>query len=190
MSETLLTLEFTEQGEEGLAHVVISWYGCDVCKALEGRSHGESDAVVGDGNPLEVAGEVHEDCFRPLNRGFAVDDPRGVPQEYASLSQDAKTKGAARYGCPDLKLPRSGLLQQVKRSAPEIEVKFQKKTYTFRAELKPISRFTQWFGMRELVETQLYLPKEEKKYSSADLIYSHLAATNRGGAPKPCRAGR
>ncbi len=45
MSETLLPLEFTEQGEEGLAHVVISWYGCDVYETLGGRSHGESDAA-------------------------------------------------------------------------------------------------------------------------------------------------
>jgi hypothetical protein len=41
----------------------------------------------------------------------------------------------------------------VKKSIPEIGVKFQKKTYTSRAGLKPISRFTKWFGMRDLVET-------------------------------------
>jgi len=63
----------------------------------------------------------------------------------------------------------------VKKSIPEIEVKFQKKTYTSRAGLKLITRFTKWFGMRELVETHLYLPKEARKYSSADLICAHLA---------------
>ena len=63
----------------------------------------------------------------------------------------------------------------MRESIPEIEVKFQKKTYTSRAGLKPISRFTKWFGMRELVESHLYLPKEARKYSSADLICSHLA---------------
>jgi hypothetical protein len=46
----------------------------------------------------------------------------------------------------------------VKKSIPEIEVKFQGKTYTSRAGLKPITRFAKWFGMRELVESHLYLP--------------------------------
>ena len=40
---------------------------------------GGKDAVVGDGNPVDVAGEIDEDFFRRLNRGLAVDDPRGVP---------------------------------------------------------------------------------------------------------------
>jgi hypothetical protein len=63
----------------------------------------------------------------------------------------------------------------VKKSIPEIEVKFQKKTYTSRAGLKPITRFAKWFGMRELVESHLYLSKEARKYSSVDLICAHLA---------------
>ena len=63
----------------------------------------------------------------------------------------------------------------MKGSIAEIGVKFQSKTYTSRAGLKPISRFTKWFGMRELVERHLYLPKEARKYSSADLICAHLA---------------
>jgi len=37
------------------------------------------DAVVGDGNPVDVAGEVHEDLLGALDRGFTVDDPRGMP---------------------------------------------------------------------------------------------------------------
>jgi hypothetical protein len=45
MNETLLPLEFTEEGEEGLAHVVISWYGCDLYETLGARSHGESGAA-------------------------------------------------------------------------------------------------------------------------------------------------
>jgi hypothetical protein len=38
----------------------------------------EEDAVVGDGDPVDVAGEVHEDFFGPVDGGLAVDDPRGV----------------------------------------------------------------------------------------------------------------
>ena len=45
MSETPTFVEFTEQGEEGLVHVVISWYGCDIYETRGGRSHGESDAA-------------------------------------------------------------------------------------------------------------------------------------------------
>jgi len=37
------------------------------------------DAVVGDGNAVDVAGEVHEDLLGTLDRGLAVDYPRGVP---------------------------------------------------------------------------------------------------------------
>jgi hypothetical protein len=42
--------------------------------ALDGK-----DAVVGDGNPVDVAGEVHEDLLGTLDRGFAVDHPWGMP---------------------------------------------------------------------------------------------------------------
>ena len=40
---------------------------------------GGKDAVIGDGNPVDVAGEVDEDFFGPLARGFAIDHPWGVP---------------------------------------------------------------------------------------------------------------
>ena len=44
-----------------------------------GIAVGGKNAVVGDGNPVDVAGEIREGFFRPLNRGLAADDPRGVP---------------------------------------------------------------------------------------------------------------
>jgi len=63
----------------------------------------------------------------------------------------------------------------VKKTIPEIRVRFQQKTYTSRAGVKPLTRFANWFGMRELVEGHLDLPKKKRKYSSADLICAHLA---------------
>lgn len=62
----------------------------------------------------------------------------------------------------------------MKKSIPKIEVRFQRKVFTSRGGLKPMSRFCDWFGMRELVETHLDLPKGERRYSSADLVCSHL----------------
>jgi len=63
----------------------------------------------------------------------------------------------------------------VRESIPKIRVRFQGKTYTSRAGLKPLSRFARWFGMRELVEARLALPKRERKYTAADLICAHLS---------------
>ena len=72
MSETLLSLEFTEQGKEGLAHVVIPWYGSEVDESRGGRSHGESGAE-------EVFGRVQA-------RGSAGGQgPRGAPKKASEI---------------------------------------------------------------------------------------------------------
>lgn len=63
----------------------------------------------------------------------------------------------------------------MKKSIAKIRVRFQGKAYTSRAGVKLFSRFAKWFGMRELVETHLVLPKRERKFTAADLICSHLA---------------
>lgn len=63
----------------------------------------------------------------------------------------------------------------MKTTIPEIKVRFQGKSYTSRAGLKALRRFAKWFGMRQLVERHLDLPKRQRKFSSADLICAHLA---------------
>lgn len=63
----------------------------------------------------------------------------------------------------------------MKRTIAEIRVRFQRKSYTSRGGLKALSRFAKWFGMRELVQKHLDLPKRQRKYSSADLLCAHLA---------------
>jgi hypothetical protein len=79
MSETLLPLEFSEQGtEEGLAHVVIPWYGCDVYKTRGGRSHGESDAA-------EVFGRVQARGSAEGRRLHQAWGDRGVASARGSI---------------------------------------------------------------------------------------------------------
>ena len=63
----------------------------------------------------------------------------------------------------------------MKKRIPKIRVRFHKKTFTGRVNLKLFSRFVKWFRMLKLVEGHIVLPKKERKFADADLVCSHLA---------------
>jgi len=61
-------------------------FGLSAAGTLTSKGHlsilGREDSVVGDGDPVNVAGQVIEDCGGALNGRFTMDDPVLLPKGF------------------------------------------------------------------------------------------------------------